>query len=73
MLIIRAGIYKMLVRIANSEDLDRLLLQKQCNLGLHCFSRPFWQASSVGNFRTSTIISKNPIWLTHHMVNVVKF
>ena len=45
----------MLVRVANREDPVRLLLQKQSDLGLHCLSRPFWQATSVQNFRTLTI------------------
>ena len=59
MLVIRVGIYKMLVRIANREDPDqtRLLLQKQSNLGLPYLSRPFWQAASVQNFRIFTITS----------------
>ena len=35
MLVIRAGIHKMLNRIANRVDLD---------LGLHCLPRPFGQA-----------------------------
>ena len=26
----------------------------QSDLGLHCLSWPFWQATSVGNFRTFT-------------------
>ena len=30
----------------------RLLPQKQSDLGLHCLSRPFWQATSVRNFWT---------------------
>ena len=30
----------------------RLLLQKQSDLGLPCLFRPFWQATSVRNFRT---------------------
>ena len=42
MLVIRAGIEKMLVRIANRETLIRLLLQKQSDLGLHCLPRPFF-------------------------------
>ena len=58
----------MLVRIANRQDPDEtasseavcffrssLLLQKQSDLGLHCLSRPFWQAISVQIIRTSTI------------------
>ena len=44
MLVFRAGIQKILVRIANRED-----------LGLPCLSKPFWQATSVRNFRTFTI------------------
>ena len=54
MLVIRAGFLKMLVRIANREDLD----QKQSDLGLCCLSVPFWKATSVGNFRTFNI----PYW-----------
>ena len=42
MLVIRAGIHKMLVRIANRKTLIRLLSQKQSDLGLHCLSMPFW-------------------------------
>ena len=52
MLVIRAVIYKMLVRIANRKTLIRLLLQKHPDLGLHCLSRPFYQTISVVNFRT---------------------
>ena len=37
MLVIRAGIHKMLVRIANRED-----LKEQSDMGLLCLSRPFW-------------------------------
>ena len=33
----------------------RLLLQKQSDLGLHCLPMPFWQATSVWNFRTFTV------------------
>ena len=39
----------------------RLLLQEQSDLDLRCFSRPFWQATSVRNFRTSTIIIFHPV------------
>ena len=38
----------MLDRIANRED------PGQSDLGLPCFSRPFWQTSSVQKFRTFT-------------------
>ena len=51
MLDVKAGIHNMLVRIANREDLIRLLLLKQSDLGLHCLSMPlFFQ-----NFRTFTL------------------
>ena len=51
MLLFRAGIDKMLARIANREDPDG---KKQSDLGLRCLSRPFWQALSVRDFRTFT-------------------
>ena len=38
----RAGIHKTLARIANKEG-----LQKRSDLGLHCLSRSFCQATSV--------------------------
>ena len=41
-------IHKMLVRRANRKDLS------QSDLGLHCLSGSFWQATSVQNFRTFT-------------------
>ena len=50
MLVNRTRIHKRLVRIANREKIKHL--KKQSDLGLHCFSRPFWQAISVQNFRT---------------------
>ena len=53
MVVIRAGINKMLVRIANREDPD----QTQSDLGLHCLSRPFWLATSVQKFRASTVLA----------------
>ena len=46
MLVISAGINQMLVRLANRKDPD---------LGMHCLSRPFWQVTSVQNFRTFTV------------------
>ena len=55
MLVIKAGIHKILVRIANGKILIRLLLKKQSDLDLHCLSRAFWQATSIQNFRTVTI------------------
>ena len=41
MLVFRAGIHKMLVRIANRKDLIRLLLQKQSDLDLALFAQVF--------------------------------
>ena len=59
MLVFRAGIYKLLVRIANREDLDQTASSEmQSVLGLHCLSRPFWQAISVRNLRTFTVCAK---------------
>ena len=37
--------------VDNSND----VAQKQSDLGLHCFSMPFWQALNVQNFRAFTI------------------
>ena len=51
MLVFRAGIHKILVRIANREDSDQTA---SSNLGLPCLSRPFWQATLVPDFRTFT-------------------
>ena len=53
-----ARIHGTLVRIASREDpgLIRLLLKKQPDLGLCCLPRAFWQASSIQNFRTFTIL-----------------
>ena len=65
MLVIRAGIHKTLVRIANREDLDQISFQKQSKLGLCCLSKPYWQATSVQNFRTITI-RPIPFWKGIH-------
>ena len=46
----------MLVRIANREDPDKLLLQKQSDLGRSCLSRLFGLATSVLNFRAFTVL-----------------
>ena len=35
--------------------LIRLLLKKQSDLGLHCLSMSFWQATSAQIFRISTV------------------
>ena len=40
-MVCKAGIHNMLVRIANRKALIRLLLQKQSDLGLHCLFRHF--------------------------------
>ena len=42
----------MLVRIANGSDPE----QKQSDLGVHCLSSPFWQATSVRNIRTFNVV-----------------
>ena len=55
-LVIRAGIKKKcLSEYQTVKTQIRLLLKKQFDLGLHCLSRPLWQASSVENFRICTI------------------
>ena len=53
----------MLVRIANRDALIRLLLKKQSDLGLHCLSRPFWQATSVQNLRSGKACTVNDLKL----------
>ena len=55
MMVFKAGIHKMIARIANREDSDQIASQKQSDLGLRCFSRLFWQATILRNFRTFTI------------------
>ena len=47
MLVIKAGIHKMLVRIRNREDPDQTASSEAADLGLPCLSRSFWQATSV--------------------------
>ena len=54
MLVIRAGIHKMHVRIANRDGPDPTA-SSEADQGLHCLSRHFKQAPSVQNFRTSTV------------------
>ena len=63
MLVIRAFIHKMLVRIANREDPDQTASSP--DLGLHCLSRPFYQAISVVNFRTFTVVTLTPLCLAN--------
>ena len=43
------------------ETLIRLLLQKQSGLGLHGLSRPFWQTTSVGNFRAFNVVMRSKL------------
>ena len=45
------AVAKCLSELQTGRTLIRLLLQKQSNLGLHCLSRPFLQATSVQKFR----------------------
>ena len=51
MLVIRHGIHKMLVRIANEKTMIRQLLHKQSARGLYSLTRPFRQVNSVRNFK----------------------
>ena len=53
LLVTRAGIHKMLVRIANREDPD----QTASDPGLRCLPMPLWQATSVRNFKTFAVLS----------------
>ena len=39
--------------IQTEQNKIRLLQRKQSDIGLLCLSRPFWQATSIENFRTS--------------------
>ena len=67
MLVTKAGSNKLLVRIGNRDYTDKtassgavgsgsaLFLNKSFDLDLHCLSRAFWQATSVGSFRTSLV------------------
>ena len=55
MLVFRTGIHKMLVRIANLKDHEKLSLKKQSDPGLRCFTMPSKQATSVQNFRTFNV------------------
>ena len=47
---------KCLSESQTGKTLIRLLLQKQSDLGLSCVYRPFWQATSVQNIRTFTVL-----------------
>ena len=53
MLVIRAAIHKMLVRIVNSHSPDQTASE---DLGLHCLSRPFSQGACDQNFRAPTVV-----------------
>ena len=44
----------------------RMLLQKQSDLGLPCFSRLLWQATTVANFRTFTFI----VFMLHFLTEI---
>ena len=47
----------MLVGIANREDPDQTASSiRKSDLDLHCLSRPFWQPTSAGNFRTFVVV-----------------
>ena len=55
MMVTRAVIYKLLVRIANREDPDQTA---SSGLGLPCLSRPFEQITIVRNLRTFTVVRR---------------
>ena len=61
MWVIRAGIHKIPARIANREDPDQTA---SSDLGLHCLSRPFGQATSIQIFRTFTIHTVHVTWIS---------
>ena len=60
MLAIRAGIHKILVRIANREDPDKTASSEAVWSGSKLFAQAIWQATGVQNFRTSTVIKQIP-------------
>ena len=60
MWVIRAGIHKMLIRLANREDPDKTPPQKQSDLGLHCLSRSILMATSVRNFSLKSQVDGAP-------------
>ena len=62
MLVFRAEIHTVLVRIPNREDPDQTA--SSTDLGLPCLSRPFWQATSVQIFRTYTKYKSNINYIT---------
>ena len=53
------GFIKGLAEKQASKTLIWLLLQKQSDLDMHCLYRPFWQATSVGIFWTTTVIENS--------------
>ena len=55
----------MLFRIANRDDPDRTL-----RLGLCCLLRVFWQATSVRNFRTFTVVDRLLILESRETVHI---
>ena len=57
MLVFGARTHKTLVRIANREHPDHPTSAKASDLGLPCLSRPFWQATTVLNFRTFAVLT----------------
>ena len=58
------------------KTLIRLLLQMQSDLDLHCLYRPFYQAKSVGIFRTLTIYGLNLLvsyfWFLKIVINIAE-
>ena len=61
-LFIRAGIHKMLFRLANREDPDQTDSSEAVWSGSALLSRPFWQATSGRNFRTFTVLMSQTLY-----------
>ena len=64
---------KCLLEQQTEKILIRLLLQKQSDLGLHCLTKPFWQATSVPNFRTFTVDIKDKISTLCTLLDTIYF
>ena len=67
MLVSRAGIHKMVVRIANWEDPDQTASSEAVCSGSALFVQVFWQATSVRNFRAFTIVSVRAVSRIHRI------
>ena len=54
MLVVRPGTHKVHVRISNRENPDQTA---SSDLDLHCLHRPFWQSTSVLNFKAFPVMT----------------